>query len=90
MIPPPPRGRSFDVQRPDSASETQEVATAADLNAPDDGWVDLDVDALFDSIRVADAMVLEAEMDPESGEDVPSTRRSRIAQVAARCNGGES
>jgi hypothetical protein len=75
LIPPPPRGRSYDVLRHDPL---------------DDGWVDLDVDKLFDSIRVADAMVLEAEEDPDTGELMPSTRRSRLAQVVARCNGGES
>lgn len=53
-------------------------------------WFDVpvDVDSLFDSIRLADAMMIEAE-DAEDAEP-ESTQRSRIAQVADRCNGGES
>lgn len=50
-------------------------------------WFDCDVDNLFDSIQVADAMMVEAE-DAEDAEP-ESTQRSRIAQVADRCNGGD-
>ena len=50
-------------------------------------WFDCDVDSLFDSIRLADAMMVEAE-DAEDAEP-ESTQRSRIAQVADRCNGGD-
>lgn len=52
-------------------------------------WFDVpvDVDSLFDSIRLADAMMLEAE-DADDAEP-ESTQRSRIAQVADRCNGGD-
>lgn len=52
-------------------------------------WYDceVDVDSLFDSIRLADAMMIEAE-DAEDAEP-ESTQRSRIAQVADRCNGGD-
>lgn len=50
-------------------------------------WFDCDVDNLFDSIQVADAMMVEA-VDAEDAEP-ESTQRSRIAQVADRCNGGD-
>lgn len=77
-IPAPPPSLA-DTTEADEAWSSDSLDIEIDLDDPD-----LDIEVLFDSIRIAEAMVDQA-VEADDEEPV-STERSRIAQVADRCN----